>query len=466
MVHFREKIQDVARGEEETSMSNRRSYDQGNLRAYGEGSLRCRGRIWWLYYSLDGVQIPESSRSPKKTVASSLLRVRLGEIAKGVIPAAARKEKVTFETLESLHITHLAQRGSAIGTAKGAWKHMKRFLGDRRVEDLTYEAFEDYWKSNKEKLKPATIRDYLGCLKTAFNLASRKRLVSYVPVFPEIPVANAREVFVRDQDANAVLLALPEYACRFVEAQQMIGWRGKSLRALEWSRNVDWDQELLILQPDQAKNRKAQVLPFSDEDYPELGTLLREQHAYKERVEQELGVEIRWVFFRPLMHAKRVLPIGDLRKQWQKACKAVGLSGERRNPGGITPHDFRRSVARRMDLELGVPRAVAKKVLGHSTDSMYSRYAGIVIDDDVRAAARKLSEGIRMARAKGARVVPLPTIRACHSCGGTERNRHGHCVACKRRRAKEWARRRREERRKRRREVLRGTGSGLLAAAE
>jgi hypothetical protein len=28
-----------------------------------------------------------------------------------------------------------------------------------------------------------------------------------------------------------------------------------------------------------------------------------------------------------------------------------------------------------------VPRAAAKKVLGHSTDSMYSRYAGIVVDE-------------------------------------------------------------------------------------
>ena len=94
-----------------------------------------------------------------------------------------------------------------------------------------------------------------------------------------------------------------------------------------------------------------------------------------------------------------------------------------------------------------MPRAAAKKVLGHSTDSMYSRYAGIVIDEDVRAAARKLSEGIKAARAKGARVVPLPAAKTCATCGGTERNRHGHCVVCKRRRSREWARRRRAEQR-------------------
>ena len=429
-------------------MRKRRTYDEGNLRVYGEGSLKRRGRIWWIYYSVDGVQVPESSRSSKKNVASALLRTRLDEIGKGVIPAAARKSKVTFETLESLHLAHLEEQGSTTATAKGAWEHMRPWFGGRPVQQLTYDRFEEYWKANKGKLKPATIRDYLGCLKAAFNLASRKRrMVSYVPAFPEIPVHNAREVFVRDQDANAVLLALPEYARRFIEAHQMIGWRGKSLRALEWSRNVDWDQELLILHGDQAKTRKPQVLPFGDEDYPELGALLREQFAYKERIEREFGVAIKWVFFRPVLRGKRVLPIGDLRKQWRKACAAVGLSGERKVPGGITPHDFRRTVARRMDLELGVPRAAAKRVLGHSTDSMYSRYAGIVIDEDVRAATRRLSEGVRAARAKGARVVPPPVTKACKTCGGTERNRHGHCLGCKRRRAREWARRRRAEQR-------------------
>jgi hypothetical protein len=93
--------------------------------------------------SVDGEQVPESSRSSKKNVASALLRVRLDEISKGVIPAAARKDKVTYETLEALHLAHLKQQGSATATARGAWEHMRSWFGNRRAEDLTYDAFGD-----------------------------------------------------------------------------------------------------------------------------------------------------------------------------------------------------------------------------------------------------------------------------------------------------------------------------------
>jgi hypothetical protein len=59
--------------------------------------------------------------------------------------------------------------------------------------------------------------------------------------------------------------------------------------------------------------------------------VIRNNMLYRERVEHELGVEIRWVFFRPLMHAKRVLPMGDQRKQWQKACKRLAFLASGRN---------------------------------------------------------------------------------------------------------------------------------------
>ena len=37
----------------------------------------------------------------------------------------------------------------------------------------------------------------------------------------------------------------------------------------------------------------------------------------------------------------------------------------------------------------GVPRSIAKRLVGHRTDSMYQRYA-ITTEDDLRAAVRQL----------------------------------------------------------------------------
>jgi integrase len=56
-----------------------------------------------------------------------------------------------------------------------------------------------------------------------------------------------------------------------------------------------------------------------------------------------------------------------LRKVWRKAAKAAGLPG-------LIPHDLRRSCVRNLE-RAGVPRSTAMALVGHKTQSIYSRYA-------------------------------------------------------------------------------------------
>jgi len=53
-------------------------------------------------------------------------------------------------------------------------------------------------------------------------------------------------------------------------------------------------------------------------------------------------------------------------------------------------HDNRRSTVRNMD-RAGIPRDIAKKLSGHKTDSMYSRYT-IVNERDLNDATAKLGQ--------------------------------------------------------------------------
>ena len=69
-------------------------------------------------------------------------------------------------------------------------------------------------------------------------------------------------------------------------------------------------------------------------------------------------------------------------KAWKTACIAAGC------PGRI-PHDLRRTAIRNM-VRRGVVDAVAMKLAGHKTRSVFDRY-NVVSDSDLRTAATRLN---------------------------------------------------------------------------
>lgn len=87
-----------------------------------------------------------------------------------------------------------------------------------------------------------------------------------------------------------------------------------------------------------------------------------------------------------VFHAEGI-PLGESRfyNPWRAACKRAGVLGADGRPK--RPHDFRRSAVRALETG-GVPRSIAKRLVGHRTDSMYQRYA-ITTEDDLRAAVRQ-----------------------------------------------------------------------------
>ena len=60
------------------------------------GELRQRGRIWWMRYYRNGQRFEESARTTKYEEARDLLRVKEGDIAKGV-PVSPKAGRLRFE---------------------------------------------------------------------------------------------------------------------------------------------------------------------------------------------------------------------------------------------------------------------------------------------------------------------------------------------------------------------------------
>ena len=75
------------------------------------------------------------------------------------------------------------------------------------------------------------------------------------------------------------------------------------------------------------------------------------------------------------VHKYRGRQLKHGKNAWRTACKKAGL------PDKLV-HDLRRTVARNLD-RAGVPRQVAKQIIGHKTDEIYYRYR-IVNEEDLR----------------------------------------------------------------------------------
>ena len=116
---------------------------------------------------------------------------------------------------------------------------------------------------------------------------------------------------------------------------------------------------------------------FPFKDFPALLAVLEGQRDYAELWEHRTGRIVTHVFTN---HGK---PIRNYYAAWRSACKRAGLEGR-------YMHDNRRSAVRNMD-RAGIPRDIAKRLSGHKTDSMYTRY-NIVDEQDLNDATAKLGQ--------------------------------------------------------------------------
>ena len=67
------------------------------------GRIYKRGQTWWIQYYGQGQLFRESTRSHLKSAATSLLKLRDGEVGHGRVPAL-KAEKTTFADLATLYL--------------------------------------------------------------------------------------------------------------------------------------------------------------------------------------------------------------------------------------------------------------------------------------------------------------------------------------------------------------------------
>jgi len=258
-----------------------------------------------------------------------------------------------------------------------ALQRLLPFFGEMRAVQVSPAQVSRYVAQRQEsRMSNGTINRELVVLRRMFNLAQENEKLHRVPKVKTLREDNIRQGFFEDEAFQAVLKLLAPEVQPVVTFAYLTGWRVQSeVLPLTWAQ-VDFKGGVVRLEPGTTKNREGRTFPL----FPELRTLLEEQRAYTDRVQQERGMICKFVFHRDGERIK------TFRRAWRTACKKAG------HPGRI-PHDFRRTAVRNM-VRAGVPERVAMALTGHKTRSVFDRY-NIVSEGDLHEAGRKLTKVVQ-----------------------------------------------------------------------
>ena len=338
------------------------------------GEVRRRGRIWWIRYYRNGRRHEESARTEKKTEAETLLKIREGDVARGV-PMTTRIGQLRYEEAVSDLLNDYKVNG------RKAYNHVERrhrlalepYFRRRRMVTISTPDVRAYVATRQQAGGAnSTINRELAALKRMFTLAIQAGKLLHRPHIPLLREDNVRQGFFEREQFDDVRQQLAPQLRGLVTFAYYTGWRVTSeVLPLEWNR-VDLTLGTVRLEPGTTKNRRGRLIKFND--LIELRQAMQDQWAIHEGLRRK-GVICPWVF--PRRNGKQMK---GFRKAWISACAKAGVSGR-------IPHDFRRTAVRNLE-RAGVPRSVAMQMTGHLTESVYRRY-DIVSDADLASAARQ-----------------------------------------------------------------------------
>ena len=318
---------------------------------------------WAIKFYVDGQVRRETAGTPDRDQALSYLRRRVEEAARGTF--IDRSARITFGGMRELLFENYRFKGNRTDPSRHV-NNLAEHFGRMRGDEITEERIRAYSTKRlvTDRAKPATLRRELAVLKRMLRLASPR--LPRVPLVDMPRVDNARQGFFEEEDLQAILPHLPGHARNLVEFLYLTGWRSGEASRLQWA-DVDWKRQTVLLRD--SKNREPRIFPFKY--HQRLESVLRQQREEVSRWERENACVCPSVFH------YRGRPLRKLRRSWRNACTAAGM------PGRLL-HDFRRTAVRNL-IRAGVQQAIAMKITGHKTDSIFRRY--LIVDEELLAQA-------------------------------------------------------------------------------
>lgn len=244
----------------------------------------------------------------------------------------------------------------------GQIEKLRHDFGARRAREWRYKDGAAYLAEAKTQAQRGTHSARLSILRNAFKVALRDGLIDIVPPFPA-RVDNVRQGYITPEVFDGLIVEFSGVDAQILRFCYLTGQRIQRILDLHVA-DVDPVSWTVSPEPDRGNKSRPMV--------PLVG-------AARLIVEDRLKVAVgpQWLLFHREGHRVTHHSVYD---RWRALMVKKGLAW--------TIHDFRRSAARNL-VNAGIDPSVAKDITGHSTLTMFNRYA-IQPHEAVRRAAMRL----------------------------------------------------------------------------
>jgi integrase len=330
---------------------------------------------WELLLDL-GVPVPAKSRlkNPGLELAKvALVKLQsriVDERRTGVIEATA-KTKIG-DLLELIEQDYLRAGKKTWDDVLSRWNlHLKSHFADLRAGELNSDQISAYiFLRQRQNAKGGSINRELAVVARMMHLGERTTppRVRGVPHFSKVKESEPRTGFLEQCDYDKLRLHAGELWLRALLATYYtFGFRRAELLNLR-VRQVNLLDNTINLPAGATKNGKARTIVMTQEVRVLVTASIQgkqpDDHVF---TREDDGAQVR-----------------DFRQAWKTMFVAAGVEPRKL-------HDMRRSAVRNA-IRRGVDRDTVKRMSGHLTDDVFSRY-NIQSVDDLSDAAKKIEDG-------------------------------------------------------------------------
>lgn len=267
-------------------------------------SIRKRGRAWWIDFTTpNGSRVRRSAGTSDKAAAQEL-HDRLKTEAWRVANLGDRPSR-SWDEAALRYLEKFEDRNKATHI-----RHFTAFFRGRALESLTEEDCEGALQGLK---RPYSHNRHAATLRHLFTQARDEwRWMGSMPRVPKLAEPKGRVEFLTQEEAAALVDALPEQHRDLVRFALATGLRLGNLLGLKWQQ-IDAERKMAWIHADEAKAGRAIPVPLNQTAID----VLARQETGTERVFPRKRIETK-VWKRALLEARitRRIRFHDLRHTW------------------------------------------------------------------------------------------------------------------------------------------------------